>query len=82
GRAKICTLNVAHTVYLRDGESAILVPPADTATLAEAMTLLAKNPDLRHRMGEEALADFKRNLSWDSFTRKLDDIYDKCFRTT
>ena len=82
GRPQICTRNGAQTEYLRDGESAILVPPADTATLAEAMTLLAKNPDMRRRMGKEALAEFKRNLSWDSFTRKLDDIYDKCFRTT
>ena len=82
GRPQICTRNGAQTEYLRDGETAILIPPADTATLAEALTYLAKNPELRREMGRKAQQDFNDNLSWDSFTRKLDYIYDKCFRPT
>lgn len=82
GRPQICTRNGAQTEYLSDGESAILVPPADTATLAEAMTDLCRNPQLRKKMGETALEQFHANHSWESFTDKLDVIYENCFRTT
>ncbi|MDE7441120.1 MAG: glycosyltransferase family 4 protein [Muribaculaceae bacterium] len=82
GRPQVCTYNGAQTEYLRDGATAFLVPPADTATLSEAMTRLARSAELRLRMGAEAQKDFNANLAWDSFTRKLDDIYDKCFRPT
>ncbi|MDE6297831.1 MAG: glycosyltransferase family 4 protein [Muribaculaceae bacterium] len=51
GRPQICTRNGAPSEYLTDGESAFLVPPADSATLAETMTRLCKDPQLRRRMG-------------------------------
>ena len=82
GRPQICTHNGAQTEYLRDGETALLVPPADTATLAEAMTRLARDPQLRKRMGENALKEFDSRLDWKSFICKLDNIYEGCFRTT
>lgn len=82
GRPQICTHNGAQTEYLRDGESALLVPPADTATLAEAMKRLARDPGLRHRLGENARKEFDQRLSWDSFISRLDDIYEECFRKT
>ena len=79
GRPQISTRNGAQTEYLIDGETALLVPPADSATLAEAMTRLTSDPDLRARMGRKGFMEFSRNLSWESFTRKLDAIYEKCF---
>ncbi len=82
GRPQICTRNGAQTEYLADGESAIFVPPADSATLAEAMKRLASDATLRSRMGREALREYETNLSWNSFIAKLDDIYENCFRTT
>lgn len=82
GRPQICTRNGAQTEYLVDGESALFVPPADSATLAEAMKRLATDAELRHRMGTKALAEFESNLSWKSFIAKLDNIYENCFRTT
>ena len=82
GKPQICTRNGAQTEYLRDGESALLVPPADTATLAETMTRLARDKELRLRLGENALKEFHTRLSWESFICKLDDIYEECFRTT
>lgn len=82
GRPQICTRNGAQTEYLTDGVSALFVPPADTATLAEAMSRLATDTELRLKMGGEALKEFETNLSWESFSAKLDNIYDNCFRTT
>ncbi|MDE6683403.1 MAG: glycosyltransferase family 4 protein [Muribaculaceae bacterium] len=82
GRPQICTRNGAQTEYLADGESALFVPPADSATLAEAMKRLASDQGLRARLGSEALKEYETNLSWKCFIAKLDDIYENCFRTT
>lgn len=82
GRPQICTRNGAQTEYLTDGVSALFVPPADSATLAEAMRKLASDATLRQRMGEEAFREFETRLSWRSFIAKLDKIYEHCFRTT
>ncbi|MBD5236417.1 MAG: glycosyltransferase family 4 protein [Bacteroidales bacterium] len=80
GKPQICTANGAQTEYLRDGETALMVRPGDTATLAEAMTRLATSPDLRREMGERAKREFEKALSWQEFTKKLDAIYEGCFR--
>lgn len=82
GRPQICTRNGAQTEYLEDGVSAIFVPPADPATLAEAMTRLASHPELRLNMGKQAFNEFEKNLSWGRFSAGLDNIYENLFRTT
>ena len=82
GRPQVCTGNGAQTEYLTDGESALVVRPADSASLAEAMTRLAHDGDLRKRMGEKAQQQFRENLCWEAFVKKLDAIYENCFRTT
>ena len=46
-----------------DSESGILVPPGDAAALAEAMLLLAQNPQLRARMGKAAHDRYQRLFS-------------------
>lgn len=37
---------------VEDGRTGFLVPPADAGTLADALECLARDPDLRRRMGE------------------------------
>ena len=46
-----------------DSESGILVPPGDTAALADAMLLLAQNPERRARMGEAARKRYQQLFS-------------------
>lgn len=41
---------------VRDGESGITVPPGDAAALAGAVLRLARDPQLRRRLGEGARA--------------------------
>lgn len=39
---------------IRDGENGFLVPLGDTAAVADAIAVLARDPDLRRRLGAEA----------------------------
>lgn len=75
GRPQICTTTGAQPEYLTDGETAIFIPPADTASLAEAMKKLAADPELRLRIGTRAFEHYCRSLSWESFIPSLTEIY-------
>lgn len=56
---------------LRDGETAILVPPADRETLAQALYDLAESPELRQKLGEAARAQALSNHSWDAVIEQV-----------
>jgi glycosyltransferase-like protein len=60
--------------YLRDGESALLVPPGDAAALAEALDALAGDPELRRRLaaGGRPLVD---RFTWAASARTHREIY-------
>lgn len=74
-RPQICTASGAQTEYLRDGVSAIIVPPANPGAIAQAMRALASDPELRQQMGTAAFADFHQLLDWNVFTSRLSKIY-------
>jgi glycosyltransferase involved in cell wall biosynthesis len=40
--------------FVRNGVEGLVVPPGDAAVLADALRQLARDPDLRERMGEAA----------------------------
>jgi glycosyltransferase involved in cell wall biosynthesis len=60
--------------YLRDGESALLVPPGDPAALAGALHRLAGDPALRQQLaaGGKPLVD---RFTWAASARSHRDIY-------
>lgn len=78
GRPQICSPNGAQSEYLRDGDTAIFVPPADPPALAEAMRRLASDAPLREEMGRRAFQDYVAHLSWQSFIPRLTEIYTSC----
>ncbi|HMJ88360.1 MAG TPA: glycosyltransferase family 4 protein [Candidatus Acidoferrum sp.] len=51
---------------LKDGATAILVPPGDKEALAQALYDLVESPDTRHRLGEAARAQALAAHSWDA----------------
>jgi glycosyltransferase-like protein len=62
--------------YLTDGLDALLVPPADAAALAAAMTALMADEPLRRRLataGREVAASF----TWEATARRHLEIYDE-----
>lgn len=56
-------------------ETGILVPPGDATALANAMTTLASNPELRVRMGHKARARYEKLFSPQVVLPMLMDTY-------
>ncbi|MDB5238028.1 MAG: glycosyltransferase [Candidatus Kaiserbacteria bacterium] len=63
------------SLYIRDGENGILVPPRNTAALAAAITRLALDPIERERIGENARAYVTKELNWSNIIRIYEAIY-------
>ena len=55
---------------MREGETGLLVPPADPAALAAALERV------RHGLhfSEEAIADMHERCSWSGFVRVLEEV--------
>jgi glycosyltransferase involved in cell wall biosynthesis len=51
---------------LRDGETALLVPPGDELALAGALRRLHDAPCLRAQLGDAAYGEARRDYSWDA----------------
>lgn len=69
GKPIIATRVGAIPAMLEDGESGLLVPPKDTETLAEALTLAIADPERRSILGGRAR---KRALEFYSLNRVFD----------
>jgi glycosyltransferase involved in cell wall biosynthesis len=61
---------------VRDGESALLVPPEDPAGLAAAVERVMTNPALRLRLAQGA-AELSKLFTWDAIARRHLEVYDK-----
>ena len=60
---------------VRDGEEGLLVPARDVAALAQALSRLIEDGELRERMGRRALARARQlRRTWEDVTREWLDI--------
>ena len=62
---------------IRDGETGVLVPPADRSAIAAAMETLIRSPDTRHRLGQAAAQDVRARFSADPGLDFLADRFRK-----
>lgn len=58
-----------------DGETGILVPPADVPALASAIKQLVKDNELRLRMAKEARKRVQRKFNWEQAARQIIEVY-------
>ncbi len=67
-----------------DDSCGILVPPDSResliAGLADAMERLARDPELRHRMGEAGRRKIQRFYTWDAKIDRILDFYHQAVR--
>lgn len=71
----IITTNIPENrVILTDQTTAWLVPPADTETLAKALSALGKDPKRRAELGSSALKHVRQHYSMASFAPKFAEV--------
>jgi phosphatidylinositol alpha-1,6-mannosyltransferase len=70
------TLDAAREV-IADGATGLLVDPGDRRRLVEALVGLLRDPERRHRMGEEGRRRVARHFSYGAFRERLLPIIDR-----
>ena len=60
-----------------DEEVALIVPPADPNSIADAMIRLYHSPQLRQTMGRAGLHKVRKVFNWDRAARQYIDLYEK-----
>jgi glycosyltransferase involved in cell wall biosynthesis len=65
-----------------EGETGLLVPPADAATLAAGIRSLAADPNRRRRMGAAGRARVREMFSAETMVRKTVAVYNELLRAS
>jgi glycosyltransferase involved in cell wall biosynthesis len=71
GKAVIVTETDGIRDYVRDGETAVLVPPGDVAALRQAIDRLWSNPIERQRIGNNAGRIQRQEFGFSQLTHRL-----------
>ena len=74
GRPVVASRIDGYSAVLGHGEQGLLVPPKESDPLAEALTVLIRNPDLRARMGERARRSVEQ-YRWEKVSGRVMDYY-------
>lgn len=63
-------------------KTGFIVPRRDFATLGNKLVLLAENPALRRKLGEQGRAHVLANYRWDNCVRRMEDALTDTYRMT
>jgi glycosyltransferase involved in cell wall biosynthesis len=74
GKPVIATNIGGFSEVIEHGQSGLLVAPGDEKELAEAITCILKDNELRRRMSEEARIEGEKH-SWAQIAKKIEDVY-------
>lgn len=72
----IATAHGGPLEIIENGISGFLVPPADPRALAEKMTFLLTNPEVRRKIGAEARKRVERLFTIETNVKVIESIYD------
>lgn len=75
GRPSIVTRVGGLPEVVRDGKTGWVVPPEDTASLADAIIHAFANPERLDVFGKHALADVQSRYSWSVIAAETTDVY-------
>jgi glycosyltransferase involved in cell wall biosynthesis len=76
GKPVICTELGTGTTYVNiDGETGLVVPPANPVALAEACNRLLEDVDLRLRLGRQAAIRAKQEFGKDKMVASISEVY-------
>jgi glycosyltransferase involved in cell wall biosynthesis len=70
------------TDIIKNGESGLLVPPAEADQLAQALERLARDPALAARLGQAGVRRVRDEFGWPVIMRKWAECYASAVRTT
>ena len=59
---------------VKDGVNGLLVPPANSRALAEAIAALIQNPGLRKKLGKNGRAIYNKSLTWEQVGEKFETV--------
>ena len=76
-KAAVATTAGAIPEVVVDGETGYLVPPRDHAAMAEQLVVLLKDPQLRARMGEAALARARERFTVERMVEETAAVYER-----
>lgn len=76
-KAAVATTAGAIAEVMVDGETGFLVPPRDHAAMAEKLVLLLKDPVLRTRMGDAALARARERFTVERMVEETAAVYER-----
>jgi glycosyltransferase involved in cell wall biosynthesis len=72
----------AHPELIVDGESGILVPVGSAEGLADALTRLAQDPPLQHRLAQGGKMRAEEKFTISRFVRDFENLYESCVQET
>lgn len=79
GRPIITCNSIGCKDTVEDGVNGYLIPPKDSASLAEKLKLLFDNPDMRKKMGENSRKIAERDFSLEVVIKKHLETYDSLY---
>jgi len=78
GKPVVCTELGTGTSYVNlHEETGLVVPPRDSAALAQAINQLLADPDLRHRMGEKGRQRAEQEFSKEKMIEAMAALYER-----
>ena len=81
GKPIVASRIEGYSAVVKHGEQGLLVPPRDSASLADAIALLIRNPDLRYQLaarGKQTVEQYR----WEKVAQRVMDFYQNLMETT